>query len=376
MEIGVIVNPIAGMGGSVGLKGTDGQAVLAEALTHGAQPVAGARARRALAALASSCPGTRVAVGAGEFGRLHVRGLELDPVELGPGTAKGAEATRAIAMAMVERGIEMIAFAGGDGTARDVLSVVGCAVPILGIPCGVKMHSGVFAVSPEAAGRVLADVMAGSRKQITYPKVEIMDIDEAGLRAGRLNARLYGYARAPRIRHLLQYPKGASRTGDDAMLAALGKEIADEMVPGATYLIGPGTTAKQPEAALGIEGELLGVDVLRDRHLVARDVSARQALELANGTPLRIVVGVIGGQGFVFGRGNQQISAEAIRRCWPDGVTILAGAGKLSTLPQPHLLADTGDPILDAAMSGHVRVRTGPRRSVMMRIGHPGKATR
>ena len=141
------------------------------------------------------------------------------------------------------------------------------------------------------------------------------------------------------------------------------------MAPGATYLVGPGATAKRPLAALGIEGELRGVDVVRDRQLLCRDAGAAEARAAAGDTPLRIIVGVIGGQGFVFGRGNQQIGADAIRRCWPDRVDILADAAKLLALPQPRLLADTGDAGLDAAMEGHVRVRVGPGRMVLMRIG-------
>ena len=371
MEIGVIVNPIAGMGGSVGLKGTDGPSVLAEAWARGAKPLAGARARRALAVLADACPGARIVAGAGSLGACHFQGLKLSLVEVPTNGVEDAAATRSLAAAMAERGIPVVAFAGGDGTARDLMAAVGHRAAILGIPCGAKMHSGVFAVSPEAAGRVLASLASGSGGRIDYPEAEIMDVDEALLREGRLSSRLHGYARIPRIQHLIQYPKGARPADDESMLDALGREIAGEMEPGATYLIGPGTTAKRPAVALGIEGELLGVDVLRDRRLVARDVTGRAALQLACGTPLRIIVGVTGGQGFVFGRGNQQIGAEAIRRCWPDAVTILAGSAKLALLPQPWLLADTGEQALDAALSGYVRVRTGPQRSTMMRIGLP-----
>ncbi len=371
MIVGLIVNPIAGMGGSVGLKGTDGPEVLAEARRRGAEPLAGKRASRALAALASAVPGARILVGAGECGASHISGLALSPESVESGRANGAAATRSAARAMVERGADLIAFAGGDGTARDLTDAVGRSTPILGIPCGVKMHSGAFALTPEAAGRMLVELVAGGRGRASFEEVEIMDVDETNLQAGRLRSRLYGYARAPRIRHLLQNPKGPPLADDEAMLDALGREIAQEMEPGATYLVGPGTTAKRPLSALGLEGELLGVDVLRDRRLLARDATAVEARRHADGTPLRIVVGVIGGQGFVFGRGNQQIGADLVRRSWPDGVAILAGAGKLLTLPQPFLLADTGDPDLDEDLAGHVRVRTGPGRCVMMRIGDP-----
>ena len=212
----------------------------------------------------------------------------------------------------------------------------------------------------------------GRGGRIDYPEAEIMDVDEALLREGRLSSRLHGYARIPRIQHLIQYPKGARPADDESMLDALGREIVDENGAWGNLPDRPGNHREAAGSGAGHRrGAVLGVDVLRDRRLVARDVTGTAALQLACGTPLRIIVGVTGGQGFVFGRGNQQIGAEAIRRCWPDAVTILAGSAKLALLPQPWLLADTGDQALDAALSGYVRVRTGPQRSTMMRIGLP-----
>lgn len=368
MRFGLIVNPIAGMGGSVGLKGTDGADTLAEAQARGAVPLAGRRARRALAVLAERAPETAILAAPEAMGADIAAALALPVEPLDLICAPGPEATRRAAAAMAEAGVDVLLLAGGDGTARDVVSAVGLSVPMLGIPCGVKMHSGVFAVTPEAAGRLLADLIAGQDRRIGYRKVEIMDIDEDLMRRGRLNARLYGYARAPHLRRLLQHAKATPPIDDEGMLIALGEEVAAELKPGVTYLIGPGTTAKRPLDALGLPGTLLGVDVLRDGALVATDVTAAEALAAVGEGPMHIIVGVTGGQGFVFGRGNQQIGADAIARCWPDAVTILASGEKLSRLGRPELLADTGDPDLDRRLSGYTRVRTGPQRSVMMRI--------
>jgi predicted polyphosphate/ATP-dependent NAD kinase len=269
---------------------------------------------------------------------------------------------------MQEADVDLIVFSGGDGTARDVVDIVGLGIPVLGIPCGVKMHSGVFAVTPEAAGRLLADFSRGGGTKIGYRRAEVMDIDETALRDGHLSACLYGYARVPHLRNLMQNAKATPPLGDEAMLDALGHEIAEEMRPGATYLIGPGTTAKRVLSALGVQGALLGLDVVRDHQVIASDVSADDALKLAGDGPLAIIAGVTGGQGFVFGRGNQQIKPEAIRRAWPDDVIILASAEKLAFLPRPELIVDSGDPVLDAQIRGYACVRTAPRRSVMMRL--------
>ena len=295
--------------------------------------------------------------------------LDVEVLHKAPSGETRAADTAALARTLGERGVAAILFAGGDGTARDITAVAGLSVPMLGIPSGVKMHSGVFATSPEAAGRLVADLVSGERG-VGLRKVEIMDIDEEARRAGRLGARLYGYVRAPYAKSLLQAAKAAPPLGDDAALGAACAEAAREIAaaPDITWLIGPGTTAKMVAARFGEAGSLLGVDAVRGGAIVGRDLGEREALALAGDGPVGIVVGITGGQGFVFGRGNQQIGAEAIRRAWPDRLVVLASEGKLAALTEPRLLVDTGDPALDAAMAGWTRVRTGPRRATLMRL--------
>jgi predicted polyphosphate/ATP-dependent NAD kinase len=368
--IGLIVNPIAGMGGSVGLKGTDGAETLAKARARGAVPRARERAHRAMAALAAALPGASVVAAAGAMGADTVVGLDLNHGVLDGATAAETDAadTRRAAEALAALGITAVLFAGGDGTARDVAGVLGLQTPMLGIPCGVKMHSGVFATSPEAAGRLAADLLRTGGARVGLRRVEIMDIDEDAVRAGRLSPRLHGYARTPHARSLLQAAKSASPRSDAALLDAACAAIARELASGVLYLVGPGTTAKRVLSALGLEGTLLGVDAVRDGALVGRDVSEAEALALSGDGPIGVIVGVTGRQGFVFGRGNQPIGPEAIRRAGRAGLIIAAGAEKLATLAEPRLLVDTGDPALDATLAGHVRVRTGPRQWVLMRL--------
>lgn len=367
--IGLIVNPIAGMGGSVGLKGTDGVETLERARALGAQPRAKDRARRTMEVVASAVPGARVTVAEGPMGGDALHGLDLD-IRAVPMTApSGAGETTRIARIMRDGNVSMLLFAGGDGTARDVAAAVGLETPVLGIPCGVKMHSGVFAVSPEAAGRLAADLLVAGRQRVGFRKVEIMDIDEDAVRAGRIAARLFGYVRAPHGQRLLQAAKGGPSLFDEAAVAQACAEVAAEMAPDTLYLVGPGTTAKRVLSALGVDGTLLGVDAVMNGRLVGRDVTEDQALRLAGSGPLKIVVGVTGGQGFVFGRGNQPIGTEAIRRAGADGVIVVASAEKLMALPDPVLHVDTGDPGLDSTLRGFWRIRVGPRRTMMMRLG-------
>lgn len=368
MRIGFIVNPIAGMGGAVGLKGTDGNAVLRQARLLGAQPMASMRASRSLAVAAASAPDIEIVSAAGPMGAESVAAAGLNCEAIAPNSSISAKETTRVAGIMAGSGVDMIVFAGGDGTARDVLDAVGLTIPILGIPCGVKMHSGVFAVTPQAAGRLIADLTSAASTRIGYRKVEIMDIDEDSLRQGRISARLFGYARAPYLRNLLQRAKSTPPLSDEGILAALGHEIAETFDPETFYLIGPGTTAKKPMEALGLEGALLGVDIVRKGQLVAADVSGDEANRIIGDRPFHIVIGVTGGQGFVFGRGNQQIGADMIRKAWPDAVTILASPNKLAALGHNQLQVDTGDPELDNQIEGYVRVRTAPGRSTLMRV--------
>jgi predicted polyphosphate/ATP-dependent NAD kinase len=368
-KIGLIVNPIAGMGGSTALKGTDGAATLARARELGAEPLAPARARRALARLAGDAGPVPILTAQGVLGAdaAKAAGFDVEVIE-GEATAEtSAEDTRRAAVALREGGVSLILFAGGDGTARDILDAVGSDFPILGIPAGVKMQSAVFAVSPEAAGQLAAAVVVDHDGRIAFRQAEVMDIDEEGLRTGRLSARLYGYARVPFERRLMQNPK-AGGSAEDATLDALCREIAEEMVPGVVYVIGPGTTAQLVLHHLGLEGSLLGVDAIVDGKLIGRDLTGAELASLVQGRPARIILGIIGGQGYSFGRGNQQIGPAVIRAVGRENIILLASQQKILTLGENRLLADTGDPAVDEMLRGYIRVRLAPGRSTMMRI--------
>lgn len=365
-RLGLIVNPVAGLGGRVGLKGTDGPEIVRRALELGAQPVAPARAERALARLDRHRDGITIVAGARAMGSDAARdhGFATEVVAGSGSDETTADDTRAAAAEMERRKVELILYAGGDGTTRDIVDAVGTRVPILGIPTGVKMHSGVFATSPEAAADLAASHLARDGGELR--EAEVMDVDEDGLRAGRVSAVLYGVARVPRDRARVQGPKAASRPGD-AALDALCRELGAEASTGLA-LFGPGTTTQRILAGMGIGGTLLGIDAVEDGRLAGRDLGEAELLELLDGRSARIVVSVVGGQGYVLGRGNQQLSPEVIRRAGLDNLVVVASLDKLLALDPPRLLVDTGDLGLDEELSGYRRVRVAPGHSVVFPV--------
>jgi predicted polyphosphate/ATP-dependent NAD kinase len=371
LRLGLIVNPVAGLGGRVGLKGTDG--LREAALALGAEPVAEARALRALQRFAGRRGDTLILAGGSAMGQGVVgkAGLLCQVVGAAVGAETSAADTIAVAHALRAADVDLIVFAGGDGTARDIFAAVGDSVPVLGIPAGVKMQSAVFAATPEAAGDIVGTI-AADRGATQYRASEVMDIDEDDLRRGILSPRLFGYARVPYIPRLLQNAKLRNHGLDEGALDAAAQQIADTMSPDTLYAIGPGRTAKRVLEALGLSGSLLGTDLVLDHTLIARDAGERTILEAVGKRRLRVVVGVIGGQGYVFGRGNQELSPAVIRRAGRDGITILASQQKLLALEDKTLLVDTGDPELDRALIGYWRVVVGPQEDMVMKIEAPG----
>ena len=364
--IGLIVNPIAGMGGKVGLKGTDGKDILETAILLGASPVAPARAERFLATLKPVNGKIDLFVGAGDMGEHEAEkvGLEYKVV----GSRKGyttADDTKQIAENMMKNGVTLIAFCGGDGTARDILDVVDSKTPVLGIPTGVKMHSAAFAVNPESAARIAKGFL---QNHMQLREVEIMDVDEQSFREGRLSARLYGYVLVPYEPRLIQGAKIASPMTEDELQnqAALAIYVIEEMKPDVIYIVGPGTTTRTIADLLDQKKTLLGVDLFCNKSIIAHDVSERKILEKIKGREAKVIVTPIGGQGFIFGRGNQQISSSVIRQVGIENIVVIGTKQKLSELT--CLRADTGDPDLDAQLRGYIRVVTDYREEHMMRI--------
>lgn len=368
-RLGLIINPIAGLGGQAGLKGSDGADTVAVAHTLGIEPQAPRRTVEALETLLPLKGQFEIITCPKEMGEYEAREAGFDPLVIGrinSGKTSSQDTIQA-AEAMLAAGVDLLTFAGGDGTARDIYSVVGTQIPVIGIPAGVKIHSGVYAVNPASAGKALLQFLQGKTKRLK--EAEVMDIDEESFRQGRVVASLYGYMLIPEQNRYMQNTKAGSRPGSTD-LSGLGREIADRMEADTLYIIGPGTTTQAVMEQLGQPNTLLGVDVVLNRELLAADVNEKQLYELMEGKAAKIIITVIGGQGHILGRGNQQISPRAIKKAGLDNLTVIAAAEKLIALHPAPLLVDTGDPQLDQQLNGYIRVITGPSDSIIMRVSN------
>jgi predicted polyphosphate/ATP-dependent NAD kinase len=378
-RLGLIVNPLAGIGGRVGLKGSDGAEIQKRALELGAVPRALERTVQALDKL-TAVEGLEIITYPGEMGEDAARACGFRPTVIGaiaPG-ATTAQDTRAAAAAMHRLPVDLLLFAGGDGTARDIHegiagSASGQHLPVLGIPAGVKIHSAVYATSPASAGSLAAQYLQGRVQQLR--EAEVLDIDEEAFRQGAVSARLYGYLRVPYRSNLVQSQKVPSDP-EEASLAAIAADIAENLEAECLYIIGPGTTTRAVAAELGLEKTLLGVDVAHSREegslgLVAADVNETQLLALLDehqGRPARIVVTPIGGQGYIFGRGNQQISPDVIRQVGRQQIIVVSTRDKLYALGTQPLRVDSGDPTVDEMLSGYLTVVTGYRERAVRKV--------
>jgi predicted polyphosphate/ATP-dependent NAD kinase len=365
-RLGVVVNPIAGMGGRVGLKGTDGK--VAEARRLGATPRAPDRAREALVALYERQPQLTVYAAAGPLGEDACRDAGYDPeVVYDPWTGTeteppadpaaaetDADDTRAAVRAFLNRDVDLVLFVGGDGTAVDVATVLeaaGVETPMLGVPAGVKIYSSVFGVTPRETGHIAAEFDRVEAR-------EVNDIDEEAYRDGEVRTELKAVVRVPATPQV-QSGKHVSSGSVESLAVGFAREVEADR----TYVFGPGGTVGAIETELGIDPSPLGVDVWRDGDLLARDASEAEILEVID-DPATIVVSPIGGQGFVFGRGNHQLSPAVIDSV--DEIVVVASDEKLDGIDA--LRVDTDDEAVDDSLRGWIRVRTGRFTTRLVKI--------
>lgn len=371
--VGLVINPIAGIGGPAGLKGSDGAHVQEIALAKGSASRSPERAARALAAVVSAFPGARVVTAAGAMGADAVRAAGLVPEVVYPGALRStgadtASAVRAIAAAEAS----LVLFVGGDGTARDVAAGLPPGVPMLGIPAGVKMYSGCFAVSPSAAGALAARWIEST---LPVEDREVLDVDEQAIRTGRVDPRLFAVVQVPILPGRTQARKSSTPASEAAGVRMAAAGAIATMDPTTRYLLGPGGTTMEIARQLGIPKTPLGVDVVRGGRVELTDASERELLQLltapTDAGPAQAMVTVIGGQGFLLGRGNQQLSAAVLRALGTNPLRVVATEHKLTALAGRPLLVDTGDRNLDRTLAGYATVITGVGRASVYPVHAP-----
>ena len=367
-RLGLIVNPIAGIGGRVGLHGSDGVEIQKRALALGAVPEANHRAVEALARLGPIQKEIEVVTCPAEMGEEAAKscGLGADiigSVQIGATTA---DDTRAAAEAMRQLNVDLLLFAGGDGTARDICSAVGERLPVLGIPAGVKIHSAVFAVNARSAGDLAVSYLRGNIPRTR--EAEVVDIDEESFRLGIISTRLYGYLAIPSEPRLIQGMKSPSRASEQESLAGIAAHVVAQMDEDNLYIIGPGTTTRAITAKLGLTKTLIGVDVVFKGEIIAADVSEQELLRLLGERKAKIILTPIGGQGCLFGRGNQQLSPAVIKRVGKDNIVVVATPDKINALAGRPFWVDTGEQEVDRMLAGYVNVITGYRERAIYRI--------
>ncbi|MDH4123939.1 MAG: ATP-NAD kinase family protein [Thermoplasmata archaeon] len=357
MRIGFIVNPLAGRGGAAGLGGSDGF-TREDFDRMNAKPISQRRAEQALNSIkVQPCFGDIEFLSAsGEMGEGALEKAGIGRMELLDAPEETtAEDTIRISKELLAKGIDLLIFVGGDGTARDILSAIGKEAPILGIPSGVKMHSSVFVNTPEEVGQAV-QIFFELRNIIER---EVMDVDEEEFRSGRVSAKLYGTAIVPDVSDLMQSRKSPTdRSSETDEIEELVGYFVQSIEKDVLYLLGTGSTISSISKQMGINKNELGVNAIMDGEEIGKELDEKKILELLEKyDKRRTVVTPIGGQGFIFGRGNLQLSAKVIASVENEDIMIIATPSKLSRLK--ILRIDTGDPEIDARLRGYWKVLVG-----------------
>ncbi len=375
MKIGFVVNPFAGIGGAVALKGSDGKDIVALALSRGARPQAETRAQIAMQQVSSTNNFT-VFTAAGSMGENVLRTLNLPyeviyrAVEEVVDEQTTAEDTKNVIRLFVEKAVDLIVFAGGDGTARDVLDVLSgesnLSMAVIGIPAGVKIHSAVYATTPLHAGELINLILSGA--PMSLHDAQVMDLDEQAFREGKVVARCYGYLSVPVDDTRMQLIKQGGLNHQQLALQEIATDIIESMEPDVFYLIGSGSTTAEIMNQLSLENTLLGIDIVCNQQLIASDVDEKTIIQTIKNQSAKIIVTVIGGQGHVFGRGNQQLSAKVIAQIGRENIIIVATNEKLRSLNKRPMIADTGDADLDKQLAGLYPVISGYQQKTLYKL--------
>jgi len=388
-KLGLIINPVAGVGGSVALKGSDGMAT--HALALGAEPKANARAQTALEVLVPYQDEITIYTVNHLMGEEAANALGF-PVQLVYETdSKNTQAsdTEQAVEALLAKQVDIILFAGGDGTARNIAKIVTehanqsrqAQIPVLGIPAGCKIHSGVYAITPVAAGRVVELMI--TKQLVTLTTGDIMDIDESLFREGVVKAKRFGEMQIPSELRYVQAVKSGGKESDELVLQDISADVIDKMsdADDSLFIIGSGSTTAFLMTELYLDNTLLGVDLVQENDLIANDVTEERLWEQLvqakqNEQTVHLIITLIGGQGHLFGRGNQQLSPRIInyiieQKGGKENIIIIATKTKLTALDNRPLISDTGDVELDQRLSGFMPITTGYKDQVLYPVASP-----
>lgn len=361
MKAGLIVNPYAGLGGPAGLKGSDAADTRVLASERGVE----SRISQRIAPVLDILTSCTVITAPGQLGESWCRNGNLEPEVIAmslESEVTTATDTKSAVEILQTHDLDLLIFVGGDGTARDVLDVVATEQVVLGLPCGVKMHSAVFANNPAAAAEVVEQMR--DKQLLTVSRAEVRDIDEAAFQKGTVKSRFYGEMWVPESLRYMQQVKSGGKEDEALVVEEIAAEVVEHFDPELTYLMGSGSTTAAVMRQLNLENTLLGVDVVKDTEVLQPDAFEAQLFEVASASDCKIVVTVIGGQGHLFGRGNQQFSPRVIRAVGLENIMVVATKTKLESLPN-GILVDTGDTKLDQELSGFIRVITGYEDAVL-----------
>ncbi|VAW50279.1 Uncharacterized protein SO_3077 [hydrothermal vent metagenome] len=380
MKIGFVINPLAGIGGAVALKGSDGEKIVEQALSLGAEPKAESRASLAMSQIEStdklnfSILTATQAMGEDVLSSLN---LAFEIIHQAKPQSSALD-TKNVVAKFIEHGVDLIVFAGGDGTARDVMDVLSeigteqQTIPVVGIPAGVKIHSAVYALTPVRAGELINQII--NNQLMSLVDAQVMDLDEQAFREGRVVAKCYGYLSVPVDDTRMQLIKQGGLNHHELAVQDIATDVIESMQPDVYYLIGSGSTTAEIMNQLELDNTLLGVDIVQNKILVANDVDEQMILTTIKKSPAKIIVTIIGGQGHIFGRGNQQLSVKVIESILQqskdekENLCIIATNEKLQSLENRPMIADTGDVLLDEKLSGLYSVTTGYQQKTLYRL--------
>ncbi|MHA2387593.1 MAG: ATP-NAD kinase family protein [Candidatus Hodarchaeales archaeon] len=367
-KVGLIVNPIAGMGGRVGLKGTDGVEILEQARLLGAQPESHNRALIAIQKLLPIKEKIELITYPEEMGGIIAKKCSFQPTIIGS-ISKGKttpEDTQRAAKDLLDLNIHLLLFAGGDGTARNIYDAIEGKVVTLGIPTGVKIQSAVFARNPTRAGELALAFLQERTHRVR--ETEVMDIDEDLFREGIVRAKLYGYLKIPYERAHVQSSKAGSPETESFAHQAIAEEIIENMETDYFYIVGPGTTTRAIMDKLQLANTLLGIDLIYNKKLIANDLNESKIVHHIQGKKVKLIITPIGGQGYILGRGNQQLSPDIIQKIGRENIIVIATRNKLNSLNGQPLLVDSGDKGIDELLCGYIGIITGYREKSIYKV--------